>query len=167
MHIVISGLMGAGKTTIGRMLAERLDWAWRDSDVDIEATTGLTVRELRERDGVDAMHGLESVHLLETLEAARPSVISAAASVVDDPACRAALADPGVAVIWLRADPSLLAERFGSGTHRPAYGDTPEAFLADQAARREPLLVQIGAQIIDVDELTPDGVVARVMETLD
>jgi len=158
--------MGAGKTTIGRLLAERLDCAWSDSDLDIEATTGLTVRELRDRDGVTAMHGLEAAHLLEALESTGPSVISAAASVVDEPTCRAALAVPGTVVIWLRADPVLLAERFGSGPHRPGYGDAPEAFLAEQAARREPLLGQIGAHVIDVDDLTPTEVVARAIAML-
>jgi shikimate kinase len=68
--------------------------------------------------------------------------------------------------IWLRADPALLAERFDSRPHRPAYGDVPEVFLADQAAQREPLLAQIGAHVIDVEGLTPDEVVARAMETL-
>ena len=166
MHIVILGLMGAGKTTVGRLLAERLDWSWRDSDIDIEAATGLTVRELRERDGVVAMHRQESAQLLDALAATGSSVISAAASVVDDPACRTALKSPGAVAIWLRADPALLAERFDSRPHRPAYGDVPEVFLADQAAQREPLLAQIGAHVIDVEGLTPHEVVARAMETL-
>jgi len=166
MHIVILGLMGAGKTTVGRLLAERLDWSWRDSDIDIETATGLTVRELRDHDGVAAMHGHEFTQLLDALATTGPSVISAAASVVDDPACRTALTDAGVVVIWLRAHPALLAERFAAGPPRPAYGDIPEVFLADQAARREPLLTQIGAHVIDVDDLTPDEVVARAMKLL-
>ena len=158
--------MGSGKTTVGRMLAERLACPWSDSDRDIEATTGLTVRELRDRDGVAAMHALEAAHLLEALEATGPSVISAAASVVDEPGCRAALTAPGMVFIWLRADPVLLAERFGSGPHRPGYGDAPEVFLAEQASRREPFLAQIGAHVIDVDGMTPGEIVARAIETL-
>lgn len=159
--------MGAGKTTVGRMVGARLGWTLRDSDADIEAATGLTVRELRDREGTDAMHGRESAQLLDALAAPGPSVISPAASVIDVPACRAALTAPGVAVIWLRATPALLAERFrSSDDHRPAYGDSVEAFLADHAARREPHLPTIGAHVIDVDDLTPDEVVARAMETL-
>ncbi len=50
--------------------------------------------------------------------------------------------------------------------HRPSYGPDPERFLAEQAARREPLLAGIGAHLIDVDDLTPDEVVERIMETL-
>ena len=52
-HIVITGLMGSGKTTVGRALAHTLGRTWRDSDAEIEADTGLTVRELRDREGVD------------------------------------------------------------------------------------------------------------------
>ncbi len=55
-HVVITGLMGAGKTSVGRRVADRLGRPWRDSDVDIEAAIGATVRELRDREGVDAMH---------------------------------------------------------------------------------------------------------------
>ena len=159
--------MGSGKTTVGRLLAHRLGWAWRDSDVDIVAATRQTVRELRNREGVDAMHARESAELLDALAADKPNVISAATSVVDVPSSRSAMTAPGVTVFWLHAAPALLATRFVSmDDHRPVYGDSIEAFLADQAARREPLLAGIGAHVIDVDDLTPDAVVARVLEVL-
>src|SRR5258707_15898480 len=95
-HIAIIGLMGAGKTTVGRALAARLGWTWRDSDATIEAATGETVRQLRDEEGVDAMHGREAAALLTALAEDPPSVISAAASVIDVPECREALSDPAI-----------------------------------------------------------------------
>jgi shikimate kinase len=165
-HVVLVGLMGAGKTTVGRRLAARLGWPWRDSDVEIAAATGLTVRELRDRDGVDAMHDLEAAQLLHALTDPGPSVISAAASVVESETCRAALASPDLAIVWLRGSVDVLAARFPAGDHRPAYGASPTAFLEEQARRREPLLRALDPIVIDVDEIDPDEAVARAIEAL-
>lgn len=166
-HIVVAGLMGAGKTEVGRRLAARLGRPWHDSDRDIEAMTGLTVRELRERDGVDAMHALEAKHLLEALADLEPSVISAAASTVDVPECREALRAPDVEVVWLRASPGVLARRFASSDeHRPEFGDSPLQFLTEQAARRDPLFASLDPVVVDVDAIRPREAVTRALEAL-
>jgi shikimate kinase len=166
-HIVIVGLMGAGKSVVGRRLAALLGRPWRDSDRDIEAKTGLTVRELRERDGVDAMHALEAEALLLALAESEPSVISAAASTVEVTACREALKSPDVAVVWLRATPEVLASRFASrDKHRPEFGDSPLEFLTEQAARRNPLFASLDPIVIDVDRIRPREVVERAIEAL-
>ena len=166
-HIVVTGLMGAGKTTTGRLLAERLGRPWRDSDVDIEFTTGMTARVLLDRLGTEAMHAREAAQLLDALASPVANVISAAASVIDDPACRAAMTGDDVEVVWLRARPEVLATRFASADdHRPSFGPSREAFLAEQAARREPLLPSIDAHVVEVDGLTRDEVVTRTLEAL-
>jgi shikimate kinase len=165
--VVITGLMASGKSTTARRLAERLGWTWRDSDAEILAQTGKTVRELRDIEGVERMHEREHAALLHALRDPAHTVISAAASVIEDPESRAAMTDPKVAVVWLHGDPEVLAARFDSrDDHRPRYGESVEAFLAEQAARREPLVPTIGARVVDVDNLSRDEVVDRVVSAL-
>jgi shikimate kinase len=166
-HVVVVGLMGAGKTQVGRRLARHLGWPWHDSDRDINASTGLTVRELRERDGVDAMHALEARQLLDALTDPGPSVISAAASTVEVSECRAAMTAPGIAVVWLRASPEVLARRFASSDrHRPEFGTSPIQFLTQQAARREPLFASLNPVVIDVDAIRPKEAAERALRAL-
>jgi len=165
--VVITGLMASGKSTTARRLAERLGWAWRDSDAEILAQTGKTVRELREIEGIDAMHEREHAALLHALQDPAHTVISAAASVIEDPESRAAMTNPRVAVIWLHGDPEVLAARFRSpDDHRPTYGESVAAFLAEQAARREPLVPTVGAHMIDVGHLTREAVLEKVEAAL-
>jgi len=164
--IVLLGLMGAGKTTIGHVLAAHLDWPLDDSDPSIQAREGRTVRQLRDEIGVDAMHALEARHLLDALAAPRPRVVTPAAFVIEVPECRAALAGNDVAVVWLRATPATLAARFWAQPHRPAYGEDPATFLAAQAGLRDPWFQTVATRIVDVDDLTPDAVVARIVRSL-
>jgi shikimate kinase len=167
-HVVITGLMASGKSTTGRRLAERLGWPWRDSDVEIQAGTGKTVRELRDLEGVEAMHEREHAELIRALDDPNPNVISAAASVIDDEASREAMTRPGVVSIWLHGSPELLAQRFHSpDDHRPTYGDSPAEFLAAQSALREPFVRAIGAHMINVDGLTREEVLDRAIRALD
>ena len=166
-HCVMVGLMGVGKSTVGAALAARLGWAFRDSDTDIQAATGLTVRELRDRDGVDSMHEREARHLLDAVAAAEPSVMAAAASIADVEDCLDALRAPDVFVVWLQATPGLLADRFeSSDDHRPAYGDSTEGFLARQLAVRGAALASVADLSVDVAGRTPDELTDVVLEAL-
>ena len=166
-HVVVIGLMGVGTSSVGRRLARHLGWAWRDSDREIKAATGLTVRQLRDRDGVDAMHGREARQLLDALADPAPSVISAAASTIEVEACRLAMTAPDVALVWLRASPRNLARRFASADeHRPEFGSSPEAFLTEQATRRNPLFASLHPIVVDVDAISPGKAAARALEAL-
>ncbi|MFN8621923.1 MAG: shikimate kinase [Chloroflexota bacterium] len=162
--IVLMGLMGSGKSTVGRILAARLGWTLDDSDASIEAREGRTVKELRDELGVDDMHALEARHLVEALAAPRPRIVTPAAFCIEVEACRAALRGPGVAVAYLRARPETLAARFFAQPHRPAYGDDPATFLAAQGARRDPLFSAAATVIVDEDDLTPDAIADRILE---
>ncbi len=161
-HVVLVGLMGSGKTTVGRLVADRLGWPLRDSDAEIEARTGRTVRELDETVGTDAMHALEAEALLGAIGSPDPAVILAAASVADDDACLAALRDPSLLVAWLRISPATAAARFESRGHRPRFGDDPAAFLAEQAARRDPRFRSVATLELDADAGSSEALAERI-----
>src|SRR3954470_9736767 len=151
-HLVLVGLMGTGKTTTGHILARRVGWPMRDSDADIEAAGGRSVRELRDELGADAMHEIEAIALLAALARPGPDVVTAAASTVDSDECVAALRGPGIAVAWLTARPETAGRRFGSSSHRPSYGEDPVEFLARQALLREPRFRMLDAVEVATDE---------------
>ena len=162
-HVVLVGLMGSGKTTVGRLVASSLGWPMRDSDTEIEAREGRTVRELDESVGTVAMHALEAEALLAPLASPVPSVILAAASTIEDEACVAALRDPDLLVAWLRIAPATAAARFASRDHRPRFGDDPSTFLAQQAARRNPLFASVATLTLDADDTPPDALAGPIL----
>lgn len=153
--------MGSGKTTIGRRLARGLGWPHLDSDADIEAMTGRTAREIAAQDGIEALHALELRHLLEALAGREPSVISAAASTIDEPAGRAALEAPDAFVVWLRLDPAVAVQRATRGDHRPS----PES-LSIQAERRDPWFRAVADLEIDAGATRPGAIVRAVLDAL-
>lgn len=153
-HCVLLGLMGTGKTAIGERLASVLDFRFQDNDSRLAASSGLTPRELRARDGVAVLHALEAEELLSALRDPGPSVISGAASVVENGDCMRALRDAGVCAIWLRARASTLAARFYNEPHRPVYSPDLNDFFERQLASRGPLYIEVSDGIIDIDELS-------------
>ena len=142
-HCVLLGLMGTGKTVIGARLASVLDLKFQDNDSRLAASFGLTPRELRARDGVAVLHAFEAKELLSALRDPGPSVISGAASVVENADCQRALRDTGVCAIWLRARASTLAARFYNESHRPIYSNDLIDFFERQLASRGPLYVAV------------------------
>ncbi len=162
-HIVLLGLMGTGKTTVGRLLAARLQRQLRDSDELLEARHGRTAAEIADDVGADGLHRLEAEVLLDALASPTPCVIAAAASTIEDQRCRDALA--GAFGVWLRADASALATRVRQQAHRPLE-DNVEQQLATQAARRDPLFARAADLIVDVDDSPPEETADSVVRRL-
>jgi shikimate kinase len=156
-HLVLVGPMGAGKSTIGTIVAERLGHSYVDSDGEVERRTGRTARQIAETDGIDALHRLELTVLRDALSNRAPSVIGSAASVVDESVGRLAL---GMSrqVVWLHADAEHLAQRSAAGgsDHRP---DVDPSVVQ----RREPLYRSVATSVVDVDDLAPEVVADKVL----
>jgi shikimate kinase len=161
-HIVLLGLMGVGKTTVGLALAERLQLPLDDSDASISARCGATVRELSERVGVTGMHRLEAEHLLGALDGPGPRIICAAASVVDRPECVRALLAPDVFAAWLQAQPETLVARFAGGPHRPVLDIDTERLFRRQLAVRSEGFAAVADVCVDVEGRAPSAVAEEI-----
>jgi shikimate kinase len=162
-RILLVGMMGAGKTTAGTLVAEKLGWDYLDSDVEVEKKTGLTVPALFARDGEMAFRDAETEVLRDACARTGPMVISVAGGAVLRPENRALLRSSG-RVVWLRARPATLAVRVGDGAGRPLLeGDPGAALLALDAVRR-PLYAEVADEIIDVDDLSAAEVAALVID---
>jgi shikimate kinase len=166
--IVLVGMMAAGKSSVGRRLAERRGWEFFDSDRQIEAVTGRTVADIWRTDGEPAFRRVEADVLADALASTTPRVIAAAGGTVVDPGNRR-LIKLHRPVVWLRARPETLAARvaFGSAPHRPLLDDDPAGTLARLDAVRRPFYEEVADVAIDVDDLTADQVAACVEAALD
>ena len=155
-HVVLVGLMGSGKTTVGRLVAQRLGWPLVDNDVELGRRVGMTARELTAREGLDALHEAEAETLTGMLDQSEPSVIGAAASVVESPLMRDLLERHYV--VWLDADPEVLAARAATGAHRPHLS------AAELHTARSALYEQISALRVDTTHMSPEDAAAYVAE---
>lgn len=162
-HLVLVGMMGSGKSTVGRIVAERTGRVLIDSDEVIEAATGRTVREIFATDGEDAFRELEAAALREALATDEPAVIAAAGGVVLRPDNRRLLTASSARVVWLMADPTLLIERVRSGMHRPLLDHDPEATLQRMWEERQPLYQEVADAIVSVDNRSISEVVEAVL----
>lgn len=162
-HLVLVGLMGAGKTTVGRLLAERLGRRFVDSDEAIERREGRTVREIWLTDGEPVFRELETMALRDALAADIPSVIAAAGGVVLTERNRVALAGAAADVVWLRAEPAVLGGRATRGDHRPLLDGDAEATLRGMAIDREDLYREVATVTVEVGDRSPGEIADAIV----
>jgi shikimate kinase len=149
-HVVLVGLMGVGKTTVGRRLAKELGRPFADVDEQVELRAGVTISTLFERDGEEAFRALESEVLAGLLTRAQPLVVAAGGGVVTRPGNRAALSGAGAFVVWLRASAEFLARRTDP-THRPLLAGDARAALGRLLAERSALYQHVADVEVDVE----------------
>ncbi|MBX3594540.1 shikimate kinase [Sphingomonas sp.] len=136
--IVLIGLMGVGKTTVGRRLAQRLRLPFADADAEIETAAGMTVSEIFDRFGEAHFRDGERRVIARLIDGS-PKVIATGGGAFLNADTRALILDQATA-IWLDAAPKILAERVSRRDHRPLLrGKDPLQVLTELAAVRNPV----------------------------
>ncbi len=161
LKIVLIGPMGAGKTTIGVLLAARLGLPFVDSDASILADLGVTGAAIAEQRGVDALHQIELAVCLDVLGRGEPLVFAAAESVVESDRARTKL--EAAFTVWLDADPVALIGRRDQADHRRMMD---EAEFAERRASRAQLLTSCTRARVDTTDGNVDDVVQTILDCL-
>lgn len=165
--IVLIGMMGVGKSSAGRRLAERLGLSFVDLDRRIEQSSGRTIREIFETDGEQEFRNLEEEALRVVLGDPEPMLIAAGGGIVVRPANRRLL-EGADDVVWLRADPAILARRVRAGRdHRPLVDGDPVERLRVLAADRDESYREVATATVDAGERSLEDVVAAVLTVID
>ncbi len=159
--LVLVGLMGAGKTSIGRRLAARLGLAFRDADAEIEMAAGCSVADIFARYGEPAFRDVER-RVINRLLAGPPLVLATGGGAFMDDDTRAAIRARSLAV-WLRASLDTLVRRTAGRGHRPllAQGD-PAEILQRLIAQRYPIYAEAHI-VVQCGEDSPDVTTSRVL----
>jgi shikimate kinase/3-dehydroquinate synthase len=162
--IVLVGLMGAGKTSIGRRLAARLGLPFRDADTEIEAAAAASIPEYFERFGESEFRAGER-RVIARLLSAEPLVLATGGGAYMDPDTRATIRREAVC-IWLRARLPTLLRRVAGRTHRPLLnaGD-PAEVLQRLMTVRHPIYAEADI-IVDCGDENPDTTTSHVLEAL-
>ena len=162
--LVLVGLMGAGKTAIGRRLATRLGLPFADADLEIELAAGCSVEDIFANYGEPAFRDVERRVIARLLEGPVQIVATGGGAYID-PATRSTVARQGIS-LWLRADLETLLARTARRSNRPLLknGD-PRSILTDLMARRYPVYAQADL-VVDSSEAPPEQTVDTVVDAL-
>jgi shikimate kinase len=162
--IVLVGLMGAGKTKIGRRLAFRVGLPFFDSDLEIEAAAGETIEEIFANRGERAFREGER-RVIARLLAQPVHVLATGGGAFMHPATRALIARRGVS-LWLRADLDVLVARVSRRSNRPLLkeGD-PRTILAGLIERRYPVYAAADV-VVNSGDGSPETTVSRAISAL-
>lgn len=164
--IVLVGMMGVGKSTVGKRLASRLGVQFIDADAAIEAAAGLTIPEIFEKYGEPHFRDGERRVIARLLRNEPAHVLAAGGGAFNDPETRALVADRAISV-WLKADLEVLAQRVAKRNNRPMLegGDGVMERLQTLSAERDPIYA-LADMTIDTTEGNPDDSVDQVVRAL-
>ena len=158
-HVWLIGMMGSGKTTVGRVLADHLERPFYDTDATVEANAGMTITEVFDGFGESHFRELETL-AVRAIASQDDGVVSTGGGVVLDPSNLDAMRGSGKTVL-LDVDAETLISRIGPAVDRPIVSEDPERHLRDVAIARAD--IYRGAADIIVDAVgSIDDVVSRV-----
>lgn len=164
-NLYLVGMMGSGKSSVGRILARKLAYRWLDADQVLEAAAGRTIPTLFAQEGEEGFRVMETT-VLRQIGQWHSCVVSTGGGAVIRPA-NWGIMGQGV-VVWLAASAELLLKRLRQDpTPRPLLqcGD-PAQRLNELLAAREPLYAQADVHIVQTGTMTSEAVAAAVLEAL-
>ncbi|MFQ1702192.1 shikimate kinase [Loktanella agnita] len=163
--VVLVGMMGSGKTVIGRALSARLAVPFVDSDAAIEEAAAATITEIFERDG-EAFFREREAAVLRRLLSGAPGIVSTGGGAFLAPSNRAAIAEMGVA-LWLNVDLETLWRRVRQKDTRPLLRTLdPRATLARIYEERTPVYARAGLQLDVKGDASIDETTQGVIDVL-
>ncbi len=162
--VVLVGVPGAGKSTVGRALAERLGVGFRDTDADVESTTGRTIADIFIDSGEPEFRRLEAAAAAAAI-AEHDGVLALGGGAVTDATTRALLA--GGPVVWLRVGLAAASQRAGLSGARPVLLGNVRAQMKGLMDARAPLYTEVACLIVDTDDLSVDDTVEDIFVGLD
>lgn len=162
--IVIVGFMGAGKTTVGRLLAAKLGVPFTDSDEVIEARAGKPIPEIFAADGESAFRQLEHDVIADLVERDADLVLALGGGAAMHAGTRACLRGRGAPVVYLKVSYAEAMSRVGGDQGRPMLA-RPD--LAGLYAARDPLYAQAATFTVDADGTAPDDLALAILAFLD
>jgi shikimate kinase len=163
-RVLLVGMMGAGKTTIGHALSRLIGWPYVDNDELVARATGKSTREVLEQDGERAMRRAESAALDIALTSGTPLIAGVAGGVVTDPLDLDRLRSGGF-VVWLRADIATLSRRV-KDSDRPWLGGDPAAAMSALYANRMALYAAAADLVLDEQDTTAELLAERIAAEL-
>jgi shikimate kinase len=158
--IVLVGVPGAGKTTVGKLLAKELGLEFSDSDQVIEARADKSVSDIFTQDGEPAFRQLEHDVIVELLNTANAVLALGGGSLGNDDT-RAKVKSANT--VWLIAGLPQAVDRVGMNRNRPLLLGNVRGQLADLMAAREPLYQEVAKIRVDTSKLIPSEVVAEII----
>ena len=162
--IVLIGLMGAGKTAVGRRLAACLDLPFTDADNEIEAAAGQSIKEIFAEHGETYFRTGERKVIARLLENG-PQVLATGGGAYMDPETRAAIKAHGTS-IWLKANLRVLMKRVGRRETRPLLQvENPEAVMKKLMAERNPVYARADITV-ESREVPHDVMVSNIVDAL-